>query len=1073
MHCCPALLGKVLQCVNFVSTQDVLKDTTHALVALPLHAAVTLSCGTRKPAEYYTNWPGHPWARFTASLDPEHTLQNSRKPKGKPREGIPGDFAQRHFLQCAECAACVEVAGNNKAVNGAWIEPKEFWTGKVLKKHEELSSHVAAVKANAARDAVNVNGAESDLGNIASSLQRATVVAAEHKDNAEKLEAERVSQRAENERHVAFQQRASLVRTTLKLAWNGQALSHMTLEVETAAANGAEVPKASDYGSHATAHGSKNLTVFMSDISKEEIADNLRDAVFWGLVSDGSSDRAMKHAVGIVVMWINRDGSVHCNLWDINECGGSAAAQFAMLKQEFDDAGVDWDLCIGGSFDGASVNFGRRSGLAVRISNLAAFALFCHCCGHRVALCSKAAAKKSTFAANHLKTMQRMFRRYCWSGLRRDELREVCEELGIKYLAPKLIMDIRFLSCAAVTATCNKTLKGHISKAFRDINEQLSTSEFMDEHTDLPENQRVRVTAANVCNEAGNGRFVFANPVFAAILDKEKIFAVQCQTRLGGDGNRDGTIGEIPALVRGFRASLQKYLDRPSDEWESFDWENQPAPFTIPPVTDFRIAGDTVSVKWATSDDTSVMLALSTPDSDEDVSALPAARRKAMYRATLQTEIVRGVREYVECFLTEFDDRFPASTMHVYGAFGIFDFHSVEWDSFSEGRNADFGLAEIKVLKEFYGEERHVPKPVFEVGDNVSAPFLRQEGSRKVKRMFSGVVQNVNEELGVIQIKWSDSETTDEKPNEMEGLVNDMKVRKEPLVDCRRIEQEWRLYRDEMVAKNVAGAPLFKRSGKSKRLMLQSLLGNTARSGRFRNVLRLMMIEAVSVSNSMQAERVFSAHNVVKTSKRNGLDTRTAAAQCRLHMMKQELEPMGSERCEAYVHKVVRCIEEDEGMMPKFKVDMTRFDAQRAHEEEIKQALRAELREEVRDELRTQMRPLVHEQLMQQLTPELTQTVKDSLRIELAPCITGELIASAVREALPAVLPDILQSSPHAPPPDDIARLALTQQRPESTPGPAAKKQCTKAPTTALSFHSMFSMPKKSKKKKDDTIAVD
>ena len=848
---------------------------------------VIISSGTRRLESTYTgggenDWPQvFPWAKLTASTDSAHLMQNTRKPKKGPRV-LTGEVFARRYLQCADCAAHKDVAKNNKACNNEWIEGKGWWTTSLLQKHEDLQSHIDAV---AATQMEALAAAQTTLGSVASSpstsiitaMQRSALAADQEAEVIASAEATARERRETEERRQSFEQRAALVRMTLKMAWQGQALGHLNLEVQTAAANGANVPKSGKYGSHTTREGATGFTMFMSDLSKEEVDEAVGDAVFWSVVADGSSDRSMKHAVAVVVMWINRKGEVHTDLWDIVECGGGAADQFNMLKAEFKN--LNWDTLIGGSFDGASVNFGKRSGLATRVSNVAAFALFCHCCGHRVALCSKAAAKASEFAKHHLDVTQRMFRRYCWSGVRRDELRAICEELGIKYMAPKLIMDVRFLSCADVTMTMNKTIKGHITKAFDDVDETLADHEFMDDYQDLASSKRLKVTAADVVREAGTTSYVFANPVFSYILDQERIFATSCQTRLGGEGNIDGTIGEIPALVDRFRAELQQYLDNDCDSWQAFNSSNEPVAFSaiFPAIADFRTTGDNISVLWRTSEATEVSLAA--PQIPANAGSVQ--HRKTLSRNKAKEEIVNGIRDYVECFLEELNDRFPSDTLDVYRAFRVFDLHCLEWHSFAEGRNDDFGFEEMEVLSAHFGTEKEVMKSseLFEVDDTVEAPWNSVGRSRA--SVYTGEVMEVFESGG-LKIKWSDGQTLKHNsPGDVPNLKNTTRVTKPALVDCRRLKNEWIAFRAMMLAKNAGGIALYIASGKSKRIVLQNFLADTVNSHRVRNVLRLMMIEAVSTCNSMQAERVFSAHNTVKTARRNGLDLRTSAAQCR------------------------------------------------------------------------------------------------------------------------------------------------------------------------------------------------
>ena len=53
---------------------------------------------------------------------------------------------------------------------------------------------------------------------------------------------------------------------------------------------------------------------------------------------------------------------------------------------------------IGGSLDGASVNFGVRAGIVARFQAASPFAIFVHCAGHRTALCAHSAMEEDPYA---------------------------------------------------------------------------------------------------------------------------------------------------------------------------------------------------------------------------------------------------------------------------------------------------------------------------------------------------------------------------------------------------------------------------------------------------------------------------------------------------------------------------------------------------------------------------------------------------------------------------------------------------------------------------------------------------
>ena len=69
-------------------------------------------------------------------------------------------------------------------------------------------------------------------------------------------------------------------------------------------------------------------------------------------------------------------------------------------------------------------------------------------------------------------------------------------------------------------------------------------------------------------------------------------------------------------------------------------------------------------------------------------------------------------------------------------------------------------------------------------------------------------------------------------------------------------------------------------------------------------MLALFQMSSVFALGAMDCERIFSAHNLIKTPMRTGMDVKKASAtQKRLLMLKHEMQ-FGSEKFEAFVAKV-------------------------------------------------------------------------------------------------------------------------------------------------------------------------
>ena len=154
---------------------------------------------------------------------------------------------------------------------------------------------------------------------------------------------------------------------------------------------------------------------------------------------------------------------------------------------------------------------------------------------------------------------------------------------------------------------------------------------------------------------------------------------------------------------------------------------------------------------------------------------------------------------------------------------------------------------------------------------------------------------------------------------------------------------------------------------------------------------------------SLQVERVFSAHNLVKNKLRTDLGMEASAAQVRacncfcigthlrpsaykfkiwscaqtrICMMRKKLGPFGGEKMEAFVDKVYEAMKEkkvtdgeltDGKMWPRFKVDMTKRDAL---DERIKTE-RAQAVAQARGSIEQEMEPEIRSQVRAEVATEV------------------------------------------------------------------------------------------------------
>jgi hypothetical protein len=101
-------------------------------------------------------------------------------------------------------------------------------------------------------------------------------------------------------------------------------------------------------------------------------------------------------------------------------------------------------------------------------------------------------------------------------------------------------------------------------------------------------------------------------------------------------------------------------------------------------------------------------------------------------------------------------------------------------------------------------------------------------------------------------------------------------------------------FKDTMLeCAGISGTAYCVRMGMSKSRIMQDLLSRPDLAGRFRNILILMMIESVIPFCSMEVERIFSAHNLVKSTLRTRLAIANSSAKTKLMCKRQILGPFG------------------------------------------------------------------------------------------------------------------------------------------------------------------------------------
>ena len=266
---------------------------------------------------------------------------------------------------------------------------------------------------------------------------------------------------------------------------------------------------------------------------------------------------------------------------------------------------------------------------------------------------------------------------------------------------------------------------------------------------------------------------------------------------------------------------------------------------------------------------------------------------------------------WVKDILEEIEDRFSDEALGIFAAFSIFDFGSGLWDAFANGGDPAFGVAEIGVLAAWYGTSKkcYIENSEIEVGDEVVATMINDSN----KQTWRGKVEKKFETEGKPQLEvfWFKDKQRMAIGLDYEGLCcvkrasgGNGQVVVPPLLDCSKLKEEWLAFRECMLKKiGSSERPYFEKMSRKKDLILQGVMRDQEACEKFPNVLALFQMSSVFALGAMDCERIFSAHNLIKTPMRTGMDVKASAAQTRLLMLKHEMQ-FGSEKFEAFVAKV-------------------------------------------------------------------------------------------------------------------------------------------------------------------------
>ena len=125
--------------------------------------------------------------------------------------------------------------------------------------------------------------------------------------------------------------------------------------------------------SYRTDRSATELSDYISGVMKGTLEKDLKDARYYSVLCDGSTDTSVKSQELFYVLYIQKDGRATCKLMSVETADNEDAAGLKQAMTEaFARCGIvnfESKLAATG-LDGASVNMGRNTGLAARLKEI-------------------------------------------------------------------------------------------------------------------------------------------------------------------------------------------------------------------------------------------------------------------------------------------------------------------------------------------------------------------------------------------------------------------------------------------------------------------------------------------------------------------------------------------------------------------------------------------------------------------------------------------------------------------------------------------------------------------------------
>ena len=149
---------------------------------------------------------------------------------------------------------------------------------------------------------------------------------------------------------------------------------------------------------YTTEHKCREFTCIIGETMRDEILASLKQAKYFSILMDGSTDSSVIEKELIYVMYVNSSGKPEYRFFGLKDgVDATATGVKTTLEQAFAEVGISdlsqQTVCL--CVDGAAVNLGVRRGLAAQLLVDMPWLVAIHCLNHRLELGVKDALAKT------------------------------------------------------------------------------------------------------------------------------------------------------------------------------------------------------------------------------------------------------------------------------------------------------------------------------------------------------------------------------------------------------------------------------------------------------------------------------------------------------------------------------------------------------------------------------------------------------------------------------------------------------------------------------------------------------